>query len=290
MSSEEAATGASAASQASHPLPWLSDRCAVHGLELHYLSTGLRTGLRTGAARPPVVMLHGLMGSGACWSPVARRLEASFDVILPDARGHGASSAPTQGYRYDQLADDALGLIDALGLSRPALVGHSMGGMTAALAASRAPERVRALVLVDPTFLTPERQREVHASDVAEQHRQAQKLTKEQLVERARARSPHRSLEILEHLAEARLQTSLAAFAVLEPPGPDYLAIVAALRMPTLLVIGDDPVVTPELAAQLLTINPRLRLEQVRDAGHGLPFDQPARLGELIARFLRQPE
>lgn len=272
------------------PLPWFSGSCAVHGLELHYLRTGSRTGLRTGAVHSPVVMLHGLMGSGACWSPVARRLEASFDVILPDARGHGASSAPAQGYRYDQLADDVLGLIDQLGLCRPALVGHSMGGMTAALAASRAPDRVRALVLVDPTFLPPERQRQVHASDVAEQHRQALKLTREQLIEKARARSPHRTLEVIERLAEARLQTSLAAFAVLEPPNPDYLPIVAALRMPTLLVIGDDPVVTPELAAQLLTINPRLRLEQVRHAGHGLPFDQPARLGELIAGFLSQPE
>jgi len=47
---------------------------------------------RTGGEKPPAVLLHGLMGSGAGWTPVAQALEAEFDVIMPDARGHGGSS------------------------------------------------------------------------------------------------------------------------------------------------------------------------------------------------------
>ncbi len=259
-------------------MSWSRGVCEANGIQVHYL--------RTGGARPPVVMLHGLMGSGACWTPVARALERGFDVVMPDARGHGDSSAPHDGYRYDELASDVVGLLRGLGLSRPVLVGHSMGGMTAAVVASREAGQLRALVLVDPTFLSPERQREVHASDVAGQHRQALGFQKSELVAQARARNPRRSPELIELQAEARLKTSLSAFDVLTPPNPEYREVVRAIDVPTLLVIGDSPVVTLEMATELRDINPRVRIEQIRDAGHGLPFDQPERLAEVVASFL----
>jgi pimeloyl-ACP methyl ester carboxylesterase len=234
-----------------------------------------------------LVLLHGLLGSGVCWTPLARALEGAFDVVMPDARGHGGSSAPLRGYGYDDHAADVVGLVRGLELSRPVLLGHSMGGMTAAVVASRRPEILSALILVDPTFLAPERQREVRDSDVAEQHRRALGLQKSELVAQARARHPRRSLELIELLAEARLKTSLDAFDVLTPPNPEYRELVRSIDVPTLLVIGDNPVVTLEMATELRSLNPRVRIEQVRDAGHGLPFDQPERLGELVGTFRR---
>ena len=258
---------------------WISQVCGTNGIDVHYL--------RTGGAKPPVVLLHGLMGSGACWTPLARALEGEFDVIMPDARGHGGSSAPRHGYRYDDLASDVVGLIRSLDLSRPVLLGHSMGGMTAAVVASRGEGILRGLILVDPTFLSPERQREVHESDVAEQHRQALGLQKSDLVAQARARHPHRSPEIVALQADARLKTCMAAFDVLTPPNPEHRDVVSAIDVPSLLVIGDSPVVTLEMATELRILNPRLHVEQVRNAGHGLPFEQPERLGEVVASFLR---
>ena len=242
--------------------------CEANGIRIHYL--------RTGGAKPPLVMLHGLIGSGACWTPIARALAHDFDVITPDARGHGDSSAPESGYRYDDLASDVVGLVAALGLQRPVLLGHSMGGMTAAVAASRLP--LRGLILVDPTFLEPERQREVYASDVAAQHRAMLALTKTELIAHARARHPQRALEIVELQAEARLKTSLAAFDVLRPPNPDYREVVRALDVPTLLAIGSEPVVTLDMAREL-----GLRVTQIANAGHGLPFEQPERLAAVIS-------
>lgn len=259
---------------------WRSGVCEANGIDIHYL--------RTGGAKPVIVLLHGLMGSGACWTPVARVLEGELDVVMPDARGHGDSSAPQRGYRYGEHAKDVVGLLRGLGLSRPVLVGHSMGGMTAALVASRNAELLRALVLVDPTFLSPECQREVHASDVAEQHRRALGREKAELVAQARARSPGRAPELVEIQAEARLKTRLSAFDVLTPPNPAYRDVVSAIDVPTLLVIGDrSPVVSFEMATELRRINPRIRIELVTDAGHGLPFDQPEPLAEAIASFLR---
>jgi pimeloyl-ACP methyl ester carboxylesterase len=259
---------------------WMSGVCEANGIRIHYL--------RTGGARPPVVLLHGLMGSGACWTLLARALEGEFDVVMPDARGHGDSSAPDHGYRYDDLASDVAGLVRGLELSRPVVLGHSMGGMTAAVMASRGAAMIRGLILVDPTFLSPARQREVHESDVAEQHRCALGLQKAGLVAQARARHPHRSPEIIELQAEARLRTRMAAFEVLTPPNPEYRVVVSAIDVPGLLVIGNDPVVTLEMATELRRLNPRMRIEQVQDAGHGLPFEQPERLAEVVLPFLRQ--
>src|SRR5512140_2115695 len=142
---------------------WTTAVCEANGIHIHYL--------RTGGSKPPVVLLHGLAGSGACWSPLARALEAEFDVVMPDARGHGNSSTPLNGYRYEDHARDVVGLINGLGLTAPVLLGHSMGGMTAAVVASQIAAPMRGVMLADPTFLSPQRQHEVYESDVVEQHR-----------------------------------------------------------------------------------------------------------------------
>lgn len=260
---------------------WTSSICETPGVRIHYL--------RTGGEKPPVVLLHGLMGSGATWTPLARALEDNFDVVMLDARGHGDSSAPTRGYRYDDLARDVEQVIDMLALTRPVLVGHSMGGMTAALVASRGRTPLGGLVLVDPTFLSPARERELAESDVAAQHRQVLALAKSDLVAQARARHPARSLEIIELQADARLRTSMHAFEVLAPPHPVYRDVVREIGVPTLLVIGDDPVVTREMATELCDLNPRMRVEQIDNAGHGLPFEQPARLADVVRAFLCPP-
>ena len=243
--------------------------------------------LRTGGDKPSAVLLHGLMGSGATWSPVARQLAAELDVVLPDARGHGRSGAPDSGYRYPDLAADAEALIQELGPDRLVLIGHSMGGMTAALAATRIPHLLRGLVLVDPTFLSIERQQEVYESDVAGDHRQAMALGRAALLADALARHAHRPSALVEAQVEARLGTSPAAFDVLRPPNPPYRELVAELALPTLLVIGDKPVVTLDMATELTELNPLVRLEQIEDAGHGLPFDQPERLARSILGFVR---
>lgn len=257
---------------------WITGVCETNGVGIHYL--------RTGGPKPALVLLHGLTGSGACWTPVARALQADYDVVMPDARGHGGSSTPRAAYRYEDHASDVVHLFRDLGLARPMLLGHSMGGLTAALVASRKAGVLRALVLVDPTFLNPERQREVYESDVAEQHRYLLGMEKNDVLAQARVRHPRRSSEMLELLVEARLQTRVDAFDVLTPPNPDYRQLMGAIDVPTLLVIGDSPVVTFEMATELRSLNPRVRVERIPDAGHGLPYDQPERLAAAVRFFL----
>ena len=259
---------------------WSTGNCETNGINIHYT--------RTGGSKPPLILLHGLTANGACWAALAQALEGDYDVIMPDARGHGKSSVPDYGYRYEDHADDVVGLIEALRLSPPILIGHSMGGMIAAVVASRNPELLRCLILADPTFLSPKVQREIRDSDVADQHRRYLKMSLDDLVEEAHRKHPDRSLDTIELIARARLQTSLAAFDVLTPPNPDYTQVVRAIEVPILLVIGGSAgVVSPAVAKDLQRLNPRLQVEQIPEAGHGLHYDQPGPFAVVIKSFLR---
>jgi N-formylmaleamate deformylase len=258
---------------------WTSGACQANGIDIHYL--------RTGGNKPPLIALHGLTANGACWIPVARALEGDCDLVMPDARGHGNSGGPPGGYLYPDYASDVVGLMHALGLPEPVLLGHSMGGMTAAVVASQLGTTIRGVILADPTFLSPERQREVHGSDVIEQHRRLLSSDREALLTQARIRHPNRSPEIIELVTDARLKTRINAFDVLAPPNPEYRELVRAIRAPILLVTGDKGVVSPETARELHNVNPRLQSAQVPDAGHGLPYDQPEALAALVRSFLR---
>src|SRR3712207_1489803 len=102
---------------------WQSSDIEANGIRLHYT--------RTGGAKPALVLAHGFSDDGLCWTPVADVLAQDYDVIMVDARGHGRSAAPEQGYTSIDHANDLAGLIAALGLDRPAVLGHSMGAASA---------------------------------------------------------------------------------------------------------------------------------------------------------------
>ena len=259
---------------------WSTGNCETNGINIHYT--------RTGGNKPPLILLHGLTANGACWAALAHAIEGDYDVIMPDARGHGKSSVPNDGYRYEDLANDVVGLIEALRLSPPILIGHSMGGITAAVVASRNPKLLRCLILADPTFLSPKVQREIRDSDVADQHRRYLNMSLADVVAEARIRHPDRSLDTIELIARARLQTSMGAFDVLTPPNPDYMQVVSAIEVPSLLVIGGSAgVVSPDVAADLQRLNLRLQVEQIPEGGHGLQYDQPERFAVVVKSFLR---
>jgi len=258
---------------------WSTAICETNGISIHYT--------RTGGNKPPLILLHGLTANGACWTALAHAAEGEYDVVMPDARGHGKSSVPNHGYRYEEHANDIVGLIKTLKLSPPILIGHSMGGMTAAVVASRNPKLLRALILADPTFLSPKAQREICDSDIYDQHRQILNTSLDEVVAEAQIRRPGRSLETLELIARARLQTSMNAFYVLAPPNPDYMQLVNAIDIPSLLVIGDTAsVVSPAVADELQGLNPRFQVEQIREAGHGVLYDQPERFAVVVRSFL----
>jgi pimeloyl-ACP methyl ester carboxylesterase len=97
---------------------------------------------------PPLVILHGLFGSSGNWRGIARELAVTHSVFSVDLRNHGASPW-ADSMDYVEMADDVRQLIERLGLDRPTVMGHSMGGKTAMALALRHPKQVGRLIVVD---------------------------------------------------------------------------------------------------------------------------------------------
>jgi pimeloyl-ACP methyl ester carboxylesterase len=98
---------------------------------------------------PGLLLLHGLASSQHIWDLMLPRLTRSFRVLTYDARGHGRSPKPDRGYGFATVVADALAVLDATGLRRPVVAGHSWGAMVTLELAARHPDALSAAVLVD---------------------------------------------------------------------------------------------------------------------------------------------
>jgi 3-oxoadipate enol-lactonase len=119
-------------------------------------AAGIRLAYRVwgSADAPPLVLLHGLGDGAGDWNGVAPAFARHWRVYAPDLRGHGRSARPGD-YSVELMAADVLGFLDALGLDRVDLIGHSMGGLVGYLLAGDQPGRVRRLILEDVAALRP---------------------------------------------------------------------------------------------------------------------------------------
>jgi pimeloyl-ACP methyl ester carboxylesterase len=124
------------------PAGWTDGYVVANGIRLHYW--------RTGGAKPALVMAHGSSDDGLCWTNLAKELTDRYDVIMFDARGHGLSDPPTAADPVDVQVEDLAGLIKALKLDKPILMGHSMGSASVAWFAAKYPDVPRAVILEDP--------------------------------------------------------------------------------------------------------------------------------------------
>jgi len=121
-----------------HPFPH------VHGIEHRFVNVnGLNIHVAEAGKGRPVVMLHGWPQHWYLWHYPIPQLANHYRVICPDMRGFGWSDAPATGYDKERLAEDVIGLLDALGLENIRLVGHDWGGWVGFLVCLRQPTRVR---------------------------------------------------------------------------------------------------------------------------------------------------
>lgn len=118
------------------------------GVTLEYAEQGNRDGV-------PVILLHGYTDSRLSWNLVLPRLPPRYRVFAISQRGHGTSSVPLEGYRVADFSADVTAFLDAKGIDRAIIVGHSMGSMVAQQFTIDNPTRVRALVLTGAFFVRP---------------------------------------------------------------------------------------------------------------------------------------
>jgi len=113
------------------------------------------TGFIRAGSGAPVLLIHGVGMSAAIWQPQIALMQDRFDLIAIDMLGHGVSPLPPQNAGLADFADQAIRLLDHLGLDRVAVVGHSMGALVAQEIALRAPSRVSSVVCLNAVFRRP---------------------------------------------------------------------------------------------------------------------------------------
>jgi pimeloyl-ACP methyl ester carboxylesterase len=267
---------------------WSSDDVQSNGIRLHYY--------RTGGDKPPLVMAHGITDSGLCWSPVARVLEADYDLIMVDARGHGKSEVPATGYTNADHAADYAGLIRELGLQRPALLGHSMGAATVAYLAAQHPDLAGCILLEDPPWSAkesaPSPQEQQARADAWRQDVIArQRLSRVEILDQVRQQQPRWSEDEFEPWVEAKLQVSPNVLNYVGAPSIHWSDYVGAIRCPALLITGDTElggIVSPQVAAAVVALNPNFQVAHLAGAGHSVRREQFRRYVEAVQRFLHK--
>ncbi|CAN5864171.1 alpha/beta hydrolase [soil metagenome] len=268
-------------------MTWQSGEIEANGLRLHYT--------RTGGAKPAIVLAHGFSDDGLCWTPVTAILEADYDVIMVDARGHGRSEGPEQGYGHEDHAADIAGLITGLGLERPAVLGHSMGAATALALAGAYPDLPGVILLEDPPAwwvagalpgFDTERQARMRAGIVA-----LKRKLREELMADQRAATPGWSEAELAPWADSKLRLSFNVLNRIGGASVDWPTLVQRVTCPALLITADPArgaIVTAEGAAALQTLAPQTRVVHIPNAGHSIRRDQFGPYMEAVKAFLAE--
>jgi N-formylmaleamate deformylase len=249
---------------------WTESDVDVNGIHVHYLRTG-------DGSKPPLVLTHGFSDNGLCWLPVARDLEADYDVILPDARGHGKSARFYPDEAVDAPADLA-GLIRLLGLRQPVVGGHSMGASVSALTAMRYPTLVRALVLEDPAWRAPEPDQGQELSEQLLDPFDEWLLSLDgkdidEIVAKCRADSPSWAEVELLPWAVSKQQLDKTIFQTRDAAYLDWQEVVPGIRCPTLLIVADvekGAIVPQSVATRVQALNPCMQVVKVAGAGHNI--------------------
>jgi pimeloyl-ACP methyl ester carboxylesterase len=222
----------------------------------------------------PLVLLHGFYGTGEDWAAVAGELSISYQLIVPDLRGHGRSTNPTGGFTHRESARDIYALLDHLGIDHFKAVGFSSGGMTLLHMATAQPDRVEAVVLIGTTSYFPDQARELMLGSapgsVSPSFLEAM-AARHGDVERARA--------LLQQFYDFRTSVDDMNFA------PPFLATISAQA---LIVHGDrDPFFSVQVAVDAFSAIPNSYLWIVPNSGHtAFPSDDADR-EHFVATVLR---
>ena len=252
-----------------------------NGINLAYVEMGNPRGT-------PVVLLHGYTDTSRVWTIVAPYL-GDHRLLIPDQRGHGASSNPECCYAPTDFAHDLKLFLDALNVPKAAIVGSSMGSMVAQLFAAEHPERTSAIVLAGSTALAPLARTQPLWSVLTDRNSPA-----------------NRNTPFLKEWSPAASQTPVDADFVrffdaemAEVPAHVWRGVIreltgfpvarhaADVTAPVLILSGGkDPIFPAEHHQALVRAYPRAEAHVLADLGHNLVVERPDQVGPLLAGFL----
>src|SRR3954452_2029000 len=265
----------------------------VHGTALYYTRTGFASD-GSGDAAEPMLWLPGFAISSNAWQPVEHHYADAFDCIAFDNRATGRSGRSRRMISIPQLAGDAVGVLDALGIESAHVYGVSYGGMVAQEMAIRFPDRVRGLILGGttpggPRAHLPEAGALVDLARTMRRSSGKYGLAGALFSDRFRQEQPDRARGLAENLLRHRAPRSGVAAHLLASVYHDTYSRLRLIRSPTLVVHGGDDRMTPLRNAHLLVDHiPDAELAVIPGTGHAYLLEKPQESAEVVLEFLRR--
>jgi len=236
---------------------------------------GIRAWYEVEGAGDPVVLMHGMLGTNDSWAPQRASLAAGYTLFLAERRGHGHTADVDGSLSYHDMATDAVALLETV-VGEPAhLVGFSDGGIVALLTAISRPDLVRKLVVIganyEPSSTLPD-------MAAALEHITPDNPDLEAYRSRYEAYSPdgpeHWAVVVPKLVEMARAEPTIS------------LARLGGIAARTLVVAGDDDLISLEHTIALYRAIPNAELAVVPGTSHALLREKPDLVNRLILDFL----
>lgn len=244
----------------------------------------------------PLILLHGLFGSSANWMGIARRLESTWRIIIPDLRNHGRSPH-VASMSYQQMAEDLISFMNRLEISAAHMIGHSMGGKLAMTLALEYGDRVNRLVVADaaPVSYAHRFDAIFNGLQAIDLNRLSSRQEADQLLSETVESDATRQY-LLQNLVKqsagwswrfnlvelAREIESIAGFP--ELGGQSFPGDVL------LIYGGQSPYVKTEYLPVIHTFFPFARTRMLAGAGHWIYAEQPEQFTQIVKSFLCSPQ
>lgn len=263
-------------------------------IERDIIANGIRLHIyRTNSDKPPLLFAHGRSDNGLCFWPFAAQLADEYEIILYDARNHGQSENPEGRTSLMDRVQDLAGLIEALELKKPKLIGHSLGAVTVALLAGSYPHIPSCVVLEDPPPFDALAANDEQARASHEAWQGFISTIKEksfaELVEMNRRDNPTWPAAEREPWAQSKLQYHVRPF------GEDRIDValgeqtVSQITCPMLIITADldkGSIYSPRAAEALVARLPNAKHINIRGAGHNVRREQPQACLTAVRGFL----
>jgi 3-oxoadipate enol-lactonase len=267
-------------------MPFVS---ATDGTRIHYEVTG-----KPGAT--PVLMIQGLGASKNAWNLQRIAMATRFRIISFDNRGAGRSDKPTEPFTLEQMAEDAIAVLDAAGIETAHVVGASMGGVISQIVAVKYPQRVRSLTLVCTACRNhPWRQELLQSWAKTAEEKGMIEVGKEAAQWVMSPRSFRRLVPAftwMGPLAALRPRHSFVSqiHAILDTR-EDLVDQLSTITAPTMVIVGNQDILTPrgdseEIAERI----PNAELVVISGAAHGLMMEHSSTFNKILIEFLQRTE
>ncbi|GGA97298.1 alpha/beta fold hydrolase [Puia dinghuensis] len=259
---------------------------SIRGISLAYDDLGQPNGA-------PLVFIHGHPFNRTMWSEQVAHFKNDYRLILPDLRGYGETDVTTPRVLLDEMALDIIHLLDELNIEKAAFIGLSMGGQIVLDLYRLIPHRFTALVIVDSDA------RGETAESAARRLETAEQILKTGMIK-------HTDETIHKYIANASLQNPAVynplykMMSATRPEGAaaahkgralrrDHTAILPAITVPSLIIVGSEDFFTPIPVARLMSDNiPNAGLVVINGAGHLPNMESPTEFNNALGSFLRR--